>query len=61
MRNARLTKSPNKKVNFLVDQMGRIKVLVDTGLGPVLDGREVEEFLEDKYHESDFIDYFFDC
>ncbi len=43
---------------FYVNPAGEVIVKVDTGLGPVLDSRNMEEFLNDRYYDSDNVDSF---
>ncbi len=57
MRKSDTTKRENN-ISFSLNKEGTIIVLINTGLGPVQDGREIEEYFEDKYLGSNCIDYF---
>lgn len=43
---------------FSVDPLGEIIITVKSGVSPMPDARSIEEFLDDKYYETDNINDF---
>ncbi len=57
MKKLNTTKIETRK-SILINKNGRLVVVVNTGLGPVQDYREIEEYLEDQYWSSNTLDEF---